>query len=260
MSMEKPDHHDADLVLHVYELRREPVMRESRLAILRDLWPKTFEDLQAVLKPEHPLNRAYRQVGSYWEMVYSFARHGIVHHDFWLENNGEGMFVFARVAPYVEQLRQTALATYTRGSGPGFLAGVDHQRQLGFARGLNVDAESPLLRVARAVVVVIVEPRLADRHHLRVLGRGDEVGNRHVRFLGGMVRMRADRAIDVVETLGDGAERGEFPDLGRDRHQARDLGGAGAREHGIELGGKIGKIEVAVAVDEHQLAFSSGST
>jgi hypothetical protein len=108
MSMEKPDHHDAELVLRVYELRREPVMRESRLSILRDLWPKTFEDLQAVLKPEHPLNRAYRQVGSYWEMVYSFARHGIVNHDFWMENNGEGLFVFARVAPFVEQLRQTA--------------------------------------------------------------------------------------------------------------------------------------------------------
>jgi hypothetical protein len=108
MSMDKPDHHDADLVLRVYELRREPVMRDSRAAINREFWPKAFEDVQAVLKADHPLNAAYRQVGSYWEMVYGFARHGIVHHDFWMENNGEGLYVFAKVAPFVEQIRQGA--------------------------------------------------------------------------------------------------------------------------------------------------------
>jgi hypothetical protein len=108
MSMDQPDHHDADLVLRVYELRREPVMRDSRAAINREFWPKAFEDVQAVLKADHPLNAAYRQVGSYWEMVYGFARHGIVHHDFWMENNGEGLYVFAKVAPFVEQIRQGA--------------------------------------------------------------------------------------------------------------------------------------------------------
>ena len=46
------------------------------------------------------------------------------------------------------------------------LARMDHQRQAGFARGGDVVAEAVLLRVARAVVVVIVEPGLADRHHL----------------------------------------------------------------------------------------------
>jgi len=108
MAKERPDHHDAELVLRVYELRREPVMRESRAAINREFWPKAFEDVQAVQKAEHPLNAAFRQVGSYWEMVYGFARHGIVHHDFWMENNGEGLYVFAKVAPFVEQIRQGA--------------------------------------------------------------------------------------------------------------------------------------------------------
>ncbi len=46
------------------------------------------------------------------------------------------------------------------------LARMDHQRQAGLARGGDVGAEALLLRVARAVVVVIVEPGLADRHHL----------------------------------------------------------------------------------------------
>jgi hypothetical protein len=80
-------------------------MRESRSALLQKFWPKTFDDVVAVTKSDHPLNAAYRQVGSFWEMVYSFARHGIVHPDFWLESNGEGLVVFARVAPHLERIR-----------------------------------------------------------------------------------------------------------------------------------------------------------
>ena len=100
-----PDHHDAELALRVYELRRETVMRESRSAINQKFWPKSFEDIQAIAKAEHPLNAAYRQVASFWEMVYGFAKHGIVHSDFWLESNGEGMFVFAKVAPFLDRIR-----------------------------------------------------------------------------------------------------------------------------------------------------------
>jgi hypothetical protein len=100
-----PDHHDAELAIRVYELRREPVMRESRAAIIQKFWPRSFEDVQAIAKADHPLNAAYRQVASYWEMVYGFAKHGIVHPDFWLESNGEGLFVFARVAPFLERVR-----------------------------------------------------------------------------------------------------------------------------------------------------------
>ena len=106
MAKTTPDHHDAELAIRVYELRREPVMRDSRAAINQKFWPKTFEDVAAIVKGDHPLNPAYRQVGSYWEMVYGFAKHGIVHSDFWLESNGEGLFVFAKIAPFLEQIRK----------------------------------------------------------------------------------------------------------------------------------------------------------
>jgi len=101
-----PDHHDADLLLKVYDLRREALLREARRAILRDFWPKSWSDLQEVLKAEHPLNAHYRQVGTYWEMVYSFARYAVVHPGFWLETNGEGLFLFAKVEPFLPQLRE----------------------------------------------------------------------------------------------------------------------------------------------------------
>jgi hypothetical protein len=105
MSKERPDHHDAELVLRVYELRREPVMRQSRSELNRNFWPRTFDELLAVTRPDNPLNAAFRQVGSFWEMTYGIARHGIVHPDYFLESNGEGLFLYARVAPFVERYR-----------------------------------------------------------------------------------------------------------------------------------------------------------
>ncbi len=102
-----PDHHDAELVLKLYELRREPVMRQSREAIAR-LLPRSAADLLALTKPDHPHNAAWRQVTSYFEMAYSFARHGVANPDFLAENNGEGLFLFAKVRPYLQELRAQA--------------------------------------------------------------------------------------------------------------------------------------------------------
>lgn len=106
----KPDHHDAELVLRLYDLRREPVMRESRDAIARDFWPRNEQEALVVLQPEHPLNRAWRQTTSYWEMVYGMAKHGIAHCDYLLENSGEGMFLFAKVEPYLGAIRKATHA------------------------------------------------------------------------------------------------------------------------------------------------------
>jgi hypothetical protein len=105
---ENPDHRDADLVLKIYDLRREAVMRESRSAINSKYWPRNAEEAVALIKTDHPLNAAYRQTSTYWEMVYGMARHGIVHSDFLVENNGEGLLLFARVEPYLVQIRQAS--------------------------------------------------------------------------------------------------------------------------------------------------------
>ncbi len=106
MSKEHPDHHDAEIAFRAYELRREAVMRESRNAINRDFWPKSFADVLAVTKADHPLNAPWRQTTTYWEMVYGTVKHGIVNADYFMESNGEGLFLFARVAPYLEELRR----------------------------------------------------------------------------------------------------------------------------------------------------------
>ncbi|HEX6812488.1 MAG TPA: hypothetical protein VF384_12760 [Planctomycetota bacterium] len=105
MSKQAPDHHDAELVLEIYDLRREPVMRESRDVINRDFWPRNEAEAVAILQPDHPLNRAWRQVSTYWEMVYGMAKHGVIHTEFLLESNGEGLLLFARVEPYLAAIR-----------------------------------------------------------------------------------------------------------------------------------------------------------
>jgi hypothetical protein len=103
---EHPDHHDAEIVLRLYELRREAVMRDSRHAINTKFWPRSFDEVQAVTKLDHPLNAAFRQVSTYWEMVYGMAKHGIVHADFLLESNGEGLLLLARMRPFLPQYRE----------------------------------------------------------------------------------------------------------------------------------------------------------
>jgi hypothetical protein len=106
MSKEQPDHHDAEIAMKLYDLRREAIMRESRNAIGTKFWPRTYEDFLAVTQADHPLNAAFRQVSSYWEMAYSFARHGIANADFLIENNTEGLFLYAKVQPYLERFRR----------------------------------------------------------------------------------------------------------------------------------------------------------
>ncbi len=100
-----PDHHDAELVLRLYELRRESVLRENRALLTKELWPRTTEEMVAILSNDHPLNVAYRQVTTYWEMAYVFCRHGALNPDLLLESSAEGLFLFARMEPYLAGMR-----------------------------------------------------------------------------------------------------------------------------------------------------------
>lgn len=113
MIKEKPDHHDAELVLKLYDLRREPVMRQSRSTMMQFM-PRSYEELVAVTQPSHPSNAAWRQVSSYWEMAWSFARHGVCQPDFLIENTTEGLFLYAKVEPHLARFRKEVSPTAFR--------------------------------------------------------------------------------------------------------------------------------------------------
>ena len=106
MSNDRPTYEDADLTIKLYDLRREEVMRRSRDIMNGKFWPKSFEDFLRVTKPDHEWNAAYRQVSTYWEMVYGMARHGIAHAEYLAEVHSEGFFLFAKVQPFLDRIRK----------------------------------------------------------------------------------------------------------------------------------------------------------
>jgi hypothetical protein len=100
-----PDHYDATIIMQLYDIRREGVMREARATIASRFRPASADEAVAVLKQDHPLNGALRQVVSYWEMVYGMMKWGILHPAYALESNGEGMVLFAKLEPYLTEVR-----------------------------------------------------------------------------------------------------------------------------------------------------------
>lgn len=103
-----PDHHDAELVLRLYDLRRETVMRQHRALFLKEYWPQNAAQATDVVRTDHPLNVAYRQVTTYWEMAYALCRHGTLNPELLLDSSAEGMFIYARIEPYLADIRTTA--------------------------------------------------------------------------------------------------------------------------------------------------------
>jgi len=103
---------DGELILKLYDLRREPVMRQARAELIAKFVPKSWDEVAAVLKGDHPLNVYYRMVSSYWEMAASLAKHGALHAELLAENFGEGYINFAKVQPHLAEMRKTAPTAY----------------------------------------------------------------------------------------------------------------------------------------------------
>ncbi len=103
---ELPNHHDAELILKLYELRREDVMREAR-KFVADFWPKSLDDLIALVSSYGTKEQAYlRQVGGYWEMAASLVNRGALNRDLALDNYQEMFFVYAKIEPYLQAYRE----------------------------------------------------------------------------------------------------------------------------------------------------------
>lgn len=96
---------DAELILHLYELRREPVLRQAREWFTREFNPKTAEDLRTLIAPGSDANRFFRMVTTYWEMAASFLTHGAVDEALFLDNCGECLLVWRKLAGVIEAIR-----------------------------------------------------------------------------------------------------------------------------------------------------------
>ena len=106
MSNSLPNHHDAELVLKLYDLRRESVMREAR-NWMATFNPQSLDDIMAVMSNFSAKENAYlRQVCSYWEMVAALIVHGTLNKELAFDTLGEMYFVYAIMEPVIEPFRQ----------------------------------------------------------------------------------------------------------------------------------------------------------
>src|SRR5690348_10133497 len=99
---------DANLILKLYDLRREEKLREARAWYISEFHPQTINDLVAVLKLDHPRNAAFRMVVTYWDMAASFAVRGPLDAALLLESAGELIGVWAKIEPFIAEFREMA--------------------------------------------------------------------------------------------------------------------------------------------------------
>ena len=99
----------AELILKLYDLRREAVMREARSWFFT-FSPESIEDIQRAGMGEH--SAYFRMVTSYWDMACSFVNHGAIDAEMFNDANGEQVVVYAKLQPFLEQLRATVSPVY----------------------------------------------------------------------------------------------------------------------------------------------------
>ena len=94
----------ADLLMKLYDLRREATMREARGWYFREFHPASADDMLATLGGPH--SGHFRMVTSYWDMAASFVLNGAIDEQMFNDANGEQVVVFAKLEPFVAEYRQ----------------------------------------------------------------------------------------------------------------------------------------------------------
>lgn len=103
---EHPDHHDAELLLRLYELRREEKLRHARDWFIREFNVKSTDDYQKKYPPGSEQDAFFRMVVTYWEMVGSIVNSGLIKQDFFFQNTGEFFGVWEKIKDLVPAVRE----------------------------------------------------------------------------------------------------------------------------------------------------------
>ena len=97
---------DAQIVMQLYDLRREAKMREARNFFVMEFKPQSADDIVKIATAfGTPHNTYFRQVMSYWGMAASLVVHGAVDKALFNDWSGEMYFVWAKVQPYITEVR-----------------------------------------------------------------------------------------------------------------------------------------------------------
>jgi len=141
-------HHDADLILKLYELRREPVMREARNWFFT-FNPKSTQDFFDAVSSDK--SGYYRMVISYWDMAASFVTNGAIDAQMFNDANGEHLFIYSKLEPFLADLRRET-------GNPEFMAHLEKVVK----EIPNVDEKIAALRARIAKIMAVVQQRTAQ--------------------------------------------------------------------------------------------------
>jgi hypothetical protein len=93
----------AQLNLQLYDLRREPALRQARAWFLGEFNPETVDDLVRMIGDDH--NASFRMVLGYWDMAASLVTSGAIDGDAFRAAHGEVFLTFAKIHPFLAQMR-----------------------------------------------------------------------------------------------------------------------------------------------------------
>jgi hypothetical protein len=105
----KPTPADAQLILQLYDLRREAEMRKARHWWTAEFFPQSADDfLKVAWAFPSQENNWLRQVGGYWNIVASFVLQGVLNEELFLQPgfSGELFVIYAKIHPHVKELRK----------------------------------------------------------------------------------------------------------------------------------------------------------
>jgi hypothetical protein len=103
--MAQSTYDDANLILRLYELRREEKMRTARNWFVANFRCKTMKEFSEHCPPGSETNAYFRQVASYWDMAGSFVNAGVLNPDLFFMNTREILLTWERVKPIVGEMR-----------------------------------------------------------------------------------------------------------------------------------------------------------
>lgn len=98
--------HNAQLLLQIYDLRREEKLRRAREWLMGNFWASDLKEFAALCAPGSQENAYYRMVTSYWDMVASIVNRGMLDEDLYFESTSESLLVWLRVKSVVLQMRE----------------------------------------------------------------------------------------------------------------------------------------------------------
>jgi L-rhamnose mutarotase len=97
---------DANLLLRLYELRREDKMRQARDWFNKNFHANNLEELSKICPLGSQEHAYFRMVSSYWDMAASFVTSGVLQRELFMQNSREMLFVWIRMSDVVPAMRE----------------------------------------------------------------------------------------------------------------------------------------------------------